>query len=94
MVVITRIYRVVGIIWAHLTFQKTWRSVAPSTWAASTRVWSTLPRAETYRTMGWPTEVVNRIRMMHHRAVFSSPSQLMPFSRMPALVSAEFRMPV
>ena len=47
MVVMTRIYRVVGIIWAHLIFQNTWKLVAPSTWAASTRDWSTLPRAET-----------------------------------------------
>ena len=44
--------------------------------------------------MGWPTEVVNRMTMMHHRAVFGSPSQLMPFSRMPVLVRAELRMPV
>ena len=75
--VMTRIYRVVGIIWAHLTFQKTWKLLAPSTSAASMRVWSTLPRAETYSTMGWPTEVVKRIRMMHQRAYLESPSQLM-----------------
>ncbi len=43
--------------------------MAPSTWAASTREESTLPRAETYSTMGWPMEVVNRMRMMHHRAM-------------------------
>ena len=86
MVVMTRMYRVVGMIWGHFTCQNTWRSVAPSTWAASTRVWSTLPRAETYSTMGWPTEVVNRIKMMHQRANWELPSQLMFFSHSPRLV--------
>ena len=33
-------------------FQKHWKSVAPSTSAASTMDWSTLPSAETYSTMG------------------------------------------
>ena len=37
MVVMTRMYRVVGMICAHLIFQKTWVRVAPSTSAASTR---------------------------------------------------------
>ena len=64
MVVMTRMYRVVGMMAGHLIFQKHWKSVAPSTSAASTMDWSTLPRAETYRTMGWPTEVVSRMRMM------------------------------
>ena len=47
MVVMTRMYRVVGMIWGHLIFQNTWSLVAPSTWAASMRDWSTLPRAAT-----------------------------------------------
>ena len=45
--------------------------------AASTRLWSTLDSADTYSTIGWPTEVVSRMVMMHHRAVLGSPSQLM-----------------
>ena len=36
MVVMTRMYRVVGIMAGHLIFQKHWKSVAPSTSAAST----------------------------------------------------------
>ena len=46
--------------------------------AASSRDLSTLPRAATYRTMGWPMEVVNRIMMMHQMAVRVSPSQSKP----------------
>ena len=79
----TRMYRVVGIIWGHLTCQKTSKSLAPSTLAASIWVASTLPRAETYSTMGCPTEVVNRMRMIHHRAYLESPSQLIFFSMIP-----------
>ena len=82
--VITRMYKVVGIIWGHLIFQNACLGVAPSTSAASTKDLSTLSRAETYRTMGWPTEVVSRIRMMHHRAYFSSPSQLIFLSKIPS----------
>ena len=52
MVVMTRMYNVVGIIWGHLIFQKACIWVAPSTSAASTRDLSTLSSAETYRTMG------------------------------------------
>ena len=62
-------------IWGHLIFQNTWSLVAPSTWAASMRDWSTLPRAATYSTMGWPMEVVNRIRMINQMAVLGLPSQ-------------------
>ena len=87
-------YRVVGMIWGHFTFQNTWRSVAPSTWAASTRDWSTLPRAETYSTMGWPTEVVIRIRMIQPRANLGSPRKLMFFSHRPALVPTKFSTPL
>ena len=83
MVVMTRMYSVVGMICGHLIFQKACSLVAPSTSAASTKDWSTLPRAETYRTMGWPTEVVSRIRMMQPRAYRASPSQLMFWSMMP-----------
>ena len=64
----TRMYSVVGMICGHLIFQKTCRLVAPSTSAASTRLWSTLESAETYSTIGWPTEVVSRIRMMQPSA--------------------------
>ena len=46
-VVMTRIYRVVGMTWGHLIFQNTCMFVAPSTEAASIREWSTLLRAET-----------------------------------------------
>ena len=45
-------FGVVGMICAHLIFQNTWRRFAPSTSAASTSEWSTLPSAETYSTMG------------------------------------------
>ena len=61
-------FGVVGMICGHLIFQKACSFVAPSTSAASTRDWSTLPSAETYSTMGWPTEVVSRIRMMQASA--------------------------
>ena len=47
MVVMTRMYRVVGIIWGHFTFQKAIKEVAPSTFAASIKDLSTLSRAET-----------------------------------------------
>ena len=67
-VVMTRMYSVVGMICGHLIFQKACSFVAPSTSAASTKDWSTLPSAETYSTMGWPTEVVSRIRMMQASA--------------------------
>ena len=79
--VITRMYRVVGMIWGHLIFQNTWSSVAPSTSAASIMEVSTLPRAATYSTMGWPMEVVKRIRMIHQMAKRSSPSQAMSVPR-------------
>ena len=79
-------YRVVGMMAGHLIFQKHWKSVAPSTSAASTMDWSTLPRAETYSTMGWPTEVVSRIRIMQPRAKRSSPSQLMFLSMRPRVL--------
>ena len=68
MVVITRMYRVVDMIWGHLIFQKTCRLVAPSTEAASIREWSTLLSADTYSTMGCPTEVVSKMVMMQARA--------------------------
>ena len=68
MVVITSIYSVVGMMLGHLILQKVCSLVAPSTSAASTRDWSTFPKAATYSTMGWPTLVVNRIRIMHPRA--------------------------
>ena len=50
--VMTRMYSVVGMICGHLIFQKACSLVALSTSAASTKDWSTLPRAETYRTNG------------------------------------------
>ena len=69
MVVMTTTYRVVGMMEGHLIFQNTWKLVAPSTSAASMRDWSTLPRAATYSTMGWPMEVVNRMAMIQPRAM-------------------------
>ena len=86
MVVITSMYNVVGMICGHLIFQKHWNLAAPSTSAASTRDWSTLFSADTYSTMGCPTEVVRRISMIHQMAYFSFPSQLIFFSRSPVLV--------
>ena len=67
----TATYSVVGMMDGHLMRQNTWKLLAPSTLAASSRELSTLPRAATYRTMGWPMEVVNRIRMIHHKAMDS-----------------------
>ena len=87
MVVMTRMYRVVGMIWGHLIRQNTCRLLAPSTSEASTRELSTLERADTYSTMGWPTEVVSRIRMMHHRAYWGFPNQLMFLLMMPVFLS-------
>ena len=68
MVVMTRMYSVVGMICGHLIFQNACSLVAPSTSAASTRDWSTLPKAETYSTIGWPTDVVSKIRIIHASA--------------------------
>ena len=84
MVVMTRMYSVVGMICGHLMCQNTWKLLAPSTCAASMRDGSTLPSAAIYSTMGWPMEVVNRIRMMQASAVRSSPSQLMFCSMRPS----------
>ena len=71
MVVMTATYRVVGIIDGHLILQNTWNALAPSTWAASSKEESTFPRAATYSTIGWPMEVVNRISIIHHKAIDS-----------------------
>ena len=76
MVVMMATYSVVGMTEGHLIFQKVCSLVAPSTSAASTRDRSTLPNAATYNTMGCPTEVVNRMRIMHQMAKRASPSHM------------------
>ena len=77
-------YKVVGKRLGHLIFQKTWKSFAPSTWAASTRDLSMFPMEAMYNIIGWPTAVVSKMIIIAMRAYFLSPSHIIFLSIIPA----------